>query len=353
LQATTDPVISVIILNYNGEKWMTRCLESLRDQTVFGQLQVIVADNASSDGSDQLAERLLSDWRNGLFVQNGANLGFGAGSNRAVENAQGKYLFFLNPDVWLEKDCLEKLLAEAERTQIKAAGLVVLDYDDDTLQTRGATGFDILGQLVPARTGQVPSRLFAACGFYFIERETFNLLGKFDENFFLYGEENDLSWRIWISGGDIIHVPAARMHHRGAALANPRGGTKIVEVRTNELKRFYANRNNLLVLLKNCQHLLLGLAFFNVCWLMVEGLAGCILLRRPSFLRHSCLAPIADCWRLRRHIFRERRKMAALRRRSDFWMLRFLSHRFSRGEDIRRILKLGLPKVDRSELPRT
>jgi GT2 family glycosyltransferase len=253
----------------------------------------------------------------------------------------------------LEKDCLEELLAAGERKKVKVAGLVVLDYDDDTLQTRGATGFDILGQLVPARSGEVPSQLFAACGFYFIDRVRFNELGKFDENFFLYGEENDLSWRIWITGGDIIHAPRARMHHRGAALANPKGGTKIVEVRTNEAKRFYANRNNLLVLLKNCQHLLLTLAFFNVCWLALEGLIGCILLRRASFLRQSCIAPIADCWRLRHHIVAQRRRIRSLRERGDFWMLRFLSWRFSRAEDIKRILRLGLPKVDRSKLPRT
>src|SRR4051794_1436015 len=70
------PLVSVIILNYNGAKWMERCLESLQKQTIFSQIEVIVADNLSSDGSDGLAEKLIRDWPSGCFVQNGANYGF-------------------------------------------------------------------------------------------------------------------------------------------------------------------------------------------------------------------------------------------------------------------------------------
>jgi len=350
---SVGPLVSVIILNYNGKDWMHRCLESLRAQTVFDRIEVLVADNASTDGSDKLGAELISNWPNGVFIQNGANIGFGAGSNRAVERATGKYLFFLNPDVWLESDCLEKVYHATEAAQVGATGILVMDYDDNTVQARGGVGFDWFGIALPPRRGKIPYTLFGACGFYFIRADLFRRIDGYDDQFFLYGEENDLSWRVWIAGERIIHAPGARMHHRGAALVNPKGGTKIVEVRTSDLKRFYANRNNLLIILKNCQHLLLLLALPYSLWMVVESLVGSLLVKRLSFFSRTCLAAFADCWRLRHHIVDQRRKIKTYRKHSDFWMLRFFSPRFSRWEDISRILRLGLPKVDRGNVPKS
>src|SRR5437762_2902790 len=108
-----QPLVSVIVLNYNGAKWIERCLSSLRAQTIFSQIKVRVADYLSIYGSDQRAEQLVKGWENGAFVQHGRNLGFAEGNNRAAALATGGYLFFLNNDAWLEPACLEQLLEEA------------------------------------------------------------------------------------------------------------------------------------------------------------------------------------------------------------------------------------------------
>ncbi len=71
--APARPAISVVVLNYNGARWIKRCLESLRAQTIYAQLEVLVADNASTDGSDVTAETILKNWPNARFVQNGDN----------------------------------------------------------------------------------------------------------------------------------------------------------------------------------------------------------------------------------------------------------------------------------------
>ena len=102
--AASQPLISVIILNYNGAKWLERCLASVRQQTILGQIEIIVADNRSSDGSDLLAENLVRDWPNGRCLQNGSNLGFCEGNNRGAKVARGRFLFFLNNAAWLEPD---------------------------------------------------------------------------------------------------------------------------------------------------------------------------------------------------------------------------------------------------------
>src|SRR6185295_4386986 len=110
------PLVSVVVLNYNGERWIERCLASVKAQSLGSSLELIVADNLSTDGSDKTAERILQNSPNSLFVQNGDNLGYCEGNNRAAKRARGQYLLFLNNDAWLEPDCLEKLLAEVKAT---------------------------------------------------------------------------------------------------------------------------------------------------------------------------------------------------------------------------------------------
>jgi GT2 family glycosyltransferase len=340
--------ISVIILNYNGAAWMFRCLQSIAAQTIFNRLQIIIADNASSDGSDHLSQQLIAGWSNAVFVQNSTNCGFGAGSNLAVRHASGRYLYFLNPDVWLEPDCLEQLYDRCESAKADASGLLILEYDDNnTVQSAGSVGFDFCGYLVHTRANTLPHRPFSAAGFFFIRTDLFRQLGGYDDHFFLYGEELDLSWRVWIAGGTIVNAPGARMHHRGAAAENPKGGTKIVEMRTSDSKRFYANRNHLLTLLKNVQHFLLLLLFPATALIVAEGLAGAILLCRWSFFSRTCLQALTGCWKLRAHIRAERKRVRSFRKHGDFWMLRFFSLRLGRWGDYRAILKQGLPRVDR------
>ena len=131
------PLVSVIVLNYNGARWLERCLESLRAQTIFDQIEVILADNVSSDGSEQLGKHIVESWPRGVFIQHGQNLGYCEGNNRAAEAAHGQYLLFLNNDTWLEPRCLEQLLAEVQRTGAGAAAPLILNYEDDSFQSLG------------------------------------------------------------------------------------------------------------------------------------------------------------------------------------------------------------------------
>jgi GT2 family glycosyltransferase len=344
--ADERPVVSIILLNYNGKAWMHRCVDSIRQQTIFNQIELLIADNASSDGSDKLSEELIAGWKNAAFIQNGANIGFAAGSNRAVDRAQGKYLFFLNPDVWLERDCVEQLYRVAEDHSVAAAGPFVMDYDDDTFQSFGGTHFDICGLAVPIKPTSNANYLLVSNGFMFVRRDAFEAVGRYNEAFFLYGEESDLSWRLWVAGHEIIAAKSARIHHRGAASVNPHGGTKIVELRTSDAKRFYANRNNILVLLYHAQHLLLLLLGPMLILFALEGLAGWLLLRRWSFFQYTFLGALRDCWAKRGSIVNQRAKVNQLRRRGDFDMLRFLTWRLAHWEDFKRMFKLGLPRVD-------
>jgi N-acetylglucosaminyl-diphospho-decaprenol L-rhamnosyltransferase len=346
LSGDAEPRLSVIVLNYNGARWLERCLNSLQAQTIFDQIEVIVADNVSTDGSEQLGKRIVEGWHGGVFVQHGQNLGYCEGNNRAAEAAHGQHLLFLNNDTWLEPNCLEQLLAEVERTGAGAADPLVLNYEDDSFQSLGAFGFDLFG-LASTRAVSTQTRevlMPEGCA-YLIRRELFQQLGRFDAEFFMFADEFDLSWRVWISGHWAIAVPQARLHHRGAAQVNPAGGGSTLEFRTSDTKRFYTNRNSLLVLLKNAQHILLLLVPLQLFLLAVEALAALLLVRRWAFVKRAYLDAITDCWRLRGHILAERRRLRPLRRRGDLFMLRFLRWRLNRWDELQRLRRFGVPRV--------
>ena len=344
--SSPGPLLSVVVLNYNGARWLDRCLSSLQAQTLLPQIEVIVADNLSTDGSDQLAARLIQHWPNGRFIQHGQNLGYCAGNNRAAEAARGEYLLFLNNDTWLEPDCLERLMAECRRVDARAACPLVLNYDDESFQSLGAFGFDLCGlPTARVRVTETSDVLMPEGCAYLIERRLFWELGGFDEVFFMYADELDLSWRLWIAGHRAVAVPAARLHHRGAAQVNPEGGGTVVEFRTSDTKRFYANRNCLLVLLKSARHILFLMLALQLVLLACESVASLLLVRRWGFVKRAYLDAIVDCWRLRHHVLAERRRLRPLRKRSDGFLLRFLRGRFNRWDEVQRLRQYGVPKV--------
>ena len=340
------PLISVIVLNYNGARWLERCLTSLRAQTIFDRIEIIVADNVSNDGSEQLGKRLVESWPGCVFQQHTQNLGYDEGNNRAAETARGQFLLFLNNDTWLEPHCLEQLLAEVQRTGASAAAPLVLNWEDDSFQSLGAFGFDLFG-LASTRAFAAETRevlMPEGCA-YLIQRKLFEELGRFDSEFFMYSDELDLSWRVWIAGHKAVAVPSAKLHHRGAAQVNPAGGGATVEFRTSDTKRFFANRNGLLVLLKNARLLLLLLVPLQLGLLLLEAVTALALVRRWGFVRRAYWDAVADCWRLRRHILAERRRIRRFRRRGDLWMLRFLRWRLNRWDELQRVRQFGVPKV--------
>lgn len=343
------PLISVILLNYNGAQWLSRCFESLAAQTFFSRIEIIVVDNNSPDGSGRTCAEWVQGLANGRMLQNETNLYFCEANNQGAELATGEFLLFLNNDLWLEADCLEKLYQETKAAQADAATPLVLNYSDNTYQSLGGPGLDVFGLATPDGPFPNTREIFCACGCsLLIKADLFKKIGGYDSELLMYADEVDLSWRVWIAGGKIVGVPAARLHHRGAAAVNPKGETEMVEARTSETKRFLANRNNLLVILKNSGSILLLVLIPHLLLLLTEAVVSLILVRRWSFVRKSYGGAVAGAFRMSNHVRACRRQNRQFRQRSDFWMLRFLKLKPSRWEDVRRLFSGGIPKVDAS-----
>lgn len=223
--------LSVIILNWNTKEETRACLKSLFGQAHRHAVEVIVADNASSDGS---REMLAAEFPSVCVVAHAGNLGFCAGNNRAVPAASGRYVLFLNSDTLVTAGALDALIAFADaNSDIDIVGPKVLN-PDDTLQYSCRRFPDLgagffrntpLGRLFPKNryaTNYLMSDWdhatvrdvdwVSGCALL-IRREALDRAQGFDEGFYMYCEDVDLCYRVHEAGWRVVYFPDAVIYH--------------------------------------------------------------------------------------------------------------------------------------------
>lgn len=233
-----EPILSIIILSYNTQGLLRDTIASLNK--VRGELsfEVIVSDNGSTDGSIEMVKREFS-WVK--LVENGKNLGFAKGNNMAKKYCKGKYVLFLNSDTQIKKGVLKECINYMERTQSVGAMTCKLVLPDGRLDKDARRSFPTpwvaLTHLVLGLDKLFPrSRLFAKYwygyispnkihevdviegAFFLARKKVLNKVGWFDEDYFLNGEDIDLSWKIKNAGWKIIYYPKVSIIHvKGAS----------------------------------------------------------------------------------------------------------------------------------------
>ncbi len=235
------PAVSVLIVNHNGGSDLVACLDSLR-HTGFDAYEVIVVDNASTDGSADRLGDLVPDVR---LIRSAANLGFGGGNNLAAAHAQGEVLAFLNPDTAVDPGWLRALVEVLDRDPRVglATSMVLLKASPERVNACGnamhTTGLTLCrGMAADRAVYAVEEDVDAVSGAAFaMRRSLFEALGGFDEAFFLYMEDTDLSLRARLAGFTCRYVPGSVVYHDYQLRFGPR-------------KTFYQERNRLLMLLK-------------------------------------------------------------------------------------------------------
>lgn len=213
--------ISIVIVNYNSGARLAKCLKAIGSQT-FRDFEVLVFDNGSSDES----LTGLPDDLPLTIIRSGENLGFAAGNNRAVEQASGDWIAFLNPDAYPAPDWLEALMAATERyphidafgsTQVDADNRDILDGAGDAYHVFGIAWRGGFGQSV--ETAPQTGTCFAPCAAAALyRRSVFVDLGGFDERFFCYGEDVDLGFRLRLAGGEVVQLREAVVYHEGSGI---------------------------------------------------------------------------------------------------------------------------------------
>lgn len=245
----TFPMISVSIVNLNGEKYLKECLDSLKELNYpQDKLEVIVVDNGSTDGSLVL---LKQDYRKVKIIENRRNMGFAYANNQAAKAAEGEYVSFLNNDTKVDKNWLIELLRPIYKDkEIAASGSKVLSMDGKKIDFVGGMinfegkGFQI-NYGTPAESDKYDRYMFLPFvngGSMMINRKVFLDVGGFDQDFFAYYEDVDLGWRLWVLGYKVVFAPDSIVyhHHHGTSKAF-----------SEDRLRFLKERNSLYSVFKN------------------------------------------------------------------------------------------------------
>ena len=213
------PDVDLLIVFHNSRRWIPDLLVSLRQISV--PITAYFLDNASTDGTPGLlADEVQSLPFRAFVLRSTRNNGFARGVNLLAAQSQGRFMFLLNPDTRLEKGCLETLLAKAgsdPRIGICDAKQLPREHpkawDKSTGETSWCSGAAAL-----------------------VRREAFDQVGGFDERFFMYCEDVDLSWKLWLKGWKCIYVPTAIVRHFTQDLAPGKRRT---------LENYFSFRNSL------------------------------------------------------------------------------------------------------------
>lgn len=229
--------LSIIIVSYNTRELLKKCIQSIYMTYQKDDLEVMVVDNGSSDGSPAMVREKFGDV---ILFESGENLGFAKANNIAIRQSRGRYVLLLNPDTVVLGNCLQKSIAYMEeQIDIGAMGCKVT-MPDGKLDLACRRSFPTpevsfyrmtgLSKLCPNNrrfaqynltfldeneTYEVDSIVGA---FMLIRREVIDQVGLLDEDYFMYGEDIDWCYRIKQAGWKVVYYPEAEIiHYKGAS----------------------------------------------------------------------------------------------------------------------------------------
>jgi N-acetylglucosaminyl-diphospho-decaprenol L-rhamnosyltransferase len=284
------PAVSVIVINWNGRKYLQACLDALLSQEVEGGFEAILLDNGSTDGSVSLVRER---WPAVRVVESGGNLGFAAGNNLGMQAARSLYAVLLNPDTSVQPGWLRALVAAAESDPRVGAVTSKLVFMANPKEIQNA-GSLLLSDGSGADRGfhepdkgqyDVREEVFGACGAAVLYRRAMlDDVGVFDETFFTYYEDTDLSWRMRLRGWRILYEPGAVVHHVHAGSSGE----------WSPFFTFHVDRNRLFMILKNAPRLMVIRTFAHFAALSGKNAARAAMgrvIRPPDVLVRANLGP--------------------------------------------------------------
>lgn len=242
--------VSIVIPNYNGEKYIANCLNSILDQSFseFGKMEIIVVDDCSSDNS----VNIIKEYLNVILIENSINSGFDKSVNQGILDSDGKYCVLLNNDVVVDRDFVKFLYLHIDDNYkvFSVSSKMIRFYERDKIDDTGDF-YNILGWAYKRGDGKSvdfydkPTSVFSTCaGASIYRRSILNEIGLFDEAFFAYMEDVDLSYRGLINGYKNHYEPNAFCYHIGSA-------TTADGQKYSSFKVEISARNNVYVVYKN------------------------------------------------------------------------------------------------------
>lgn len=311
------PLVSIIIVNYNGREFLYDCITSTLRQD-YDPFEVILVDNASSDMSVAFVEEHFPAV---CVIEAGSNLGFAGGNNLGVQHARGPFIVLLNNDTTVEPGWLQALVEAVVPEYVGvASSLVRTEGIPDRYYEKNGT-INFVGQNI-MRAFDEPTDIFYAGGTSLIYKK--ELLGPpFDPDYFAYAEDVYLSLRVRFLGYQVKHTNALRVMHHGSSTARK----QLPQVLT-----YYQERNRLLniVLFFSLQTLLRIIPFF------VANVMAKVLISVFS-RRWSLLGLLRAYWWFLTNVRTIHEKRQVLRRQwkiSEEHVITLMSGKLTNGESV-------------------
>lgn len=285
-------MVSVIIVSWNARDYLKQCLESLTPVVCRYPMEIIVVDNASTDGSPEMVKSAFPHVR---LIRSSANLGFARGNNLGIQSSHGRYLCLINSDVKVLSDCISRLVGFCE--QHPEVGMVGprLTGGNGKLQ-RSCRGFPTLWNMLCRAlaldtifprcklfTGyslsywsQDDTRavdILTGC-FWLIRRQTLPRVGLLDESFFMYGEDMDWCKRFWENGSSLAFVSSAEAIHYGGGSSVNAPVRFFIEKQRADLQYWNKHHSRIATgcyFLVSCLHLLLRVIGYSFALLIPRG----------------------------------------------------------------------------------
>lgn len=259
------PLVSIIIVNFNGLKWLERCFNSLLKQD-YENIEIILVDNNSSDESVSFTREYFPQVH---VVNNKQNLGFAKANNIGAQTAQGEYLLLLNNDTHVEKDFLAQLIQSFDEIdQLGCVGPMLKNFDG-SIQDTGIKidrfGFPRGNGLSDFPEKHIFDLFYCSGAAMCVPTTLYQQLNGLDEDFFMFSEEVDFIWRLRLRGYKVAVNTNSVVHHFGGGTLEG-GPQKTERYITNTKRILWRERHSLAMLLKNYQwwNLLLYLPLYGM-----------------------------------------------------------------------------------------
>ena len=248
-----NPVVSIVILNYNGKQFLNRCLNSIFNQS-FSRFELIFVDNASNDGSVNYIERLFGNDPRLKIIENEANYGPIEGNNIGIRhsNRQTKYVLLLNNDTELIENwlfCMINALESDPKIGAAASKQLLMD-DPERLQGFGSfidiCGFNYqLGEFEIDNNqynGKIIEIFAGGTTALFLRTSVLRQIGLLDSNYEHGFDDIDLCWRVWLSGHKVVCVSSCKIYHKVAGTTRKVNLARVV---------YHREKNRIMTAVKN------------------------------------------------------------------------------------------------------
>lgn len=303
-------MVSVIIPNYNGERFLKECLDALKRQT-YDDMEVILVDNASTDDSIKLAKELYREIR---VIELHDNTGFAYAVNRGIEAAKGEYVLLLNNDTIVFPNFVKNQykMIKGKPDVFSCSALMIQNRNHELVDDAGDE-LAVLGWgFAPDRDKPVsgcgiPHEVFSSCaGAAIYRKAVFDEIGLFDESFFAYLEDMDVGYRARLAGYRNLYNPYAKVYHLGSASSGSRHNAFKVELSARNSMYMMKKNMSILQYILNFPFIIAGIAIKTV-YFAKKGLAGAYIrgIGKGIFGRQiHCRIKTATAVRLQVWLFR-------------------------------------------------